>query len=184
MAIKKVLRMGHPILRLKAAPLGREEILSQETQQLFQDMLDTMKAEEGIGIAAPQIGVSKQVALIGIAKDNSRYPEAPEYDLLFVINPVIKVLDEQREGYWEGCLSVPGLRGFVERPRKIQVDFDDAEGESRSLVAEGFMATVFQHEIDHLAGTLYIDKVTDPTKLSYLEEFAEYLAPDQTQNSD
>lgn len=173
--VKKVLRMGHPLLRLKAAPFPKEEITSKETKQLFSDMMDTMKSYQGIGLAAPQIGVSKQVALIGIDKENSRYPDAPQYDLIFVINPVIKVLDEEKEGYWEGCLSIPGLRGFVERPRKIQVDFYDSEARPQTLTAEGLIATVFQHEIDHLLGTLYIDKVTDSTKLSFLEEFDEFI---------
>ena len=167
--------MGHPLLRLKAAPLSLEEILSEETKSLIQDMESTMKESEGIGIAAPQIGVSKQVALVGIEKENSRYPNIPEYNLITIINPGIKVLDKKLQGHWEGCLSVPGLRGFVERPRKVKVTFQNIKGEACSIIAEDFMAAVFQHEIDHLFGKLYVDRIKNSKKLSYIEEFEEFI---------
>ena len=175
MAVKKVLRMGHPILRSKAEVIPREELLSPEYKSLYEDMLDTMQAEDGVGIAAPQIGISKRVVLVQI--DKNVYSRVPESGLLYVINPEIEVLNDNPQGYWEGCLSVPGLRGFVERPRRIKVDFLDERGEEHSLVLKGFMATVFQHEIDHLDGILYIDRIKDTKKLGYGEEFLEFLAP-------
>ncbi len=179
MAVKKVIRMGHPVLRQTAAPLTDEEILSPETKELVQDLLDTMAAEDGIGIAAPQIGISKQVALVGVPEDSERYPDANETPLYVVINPKIKFLDETPQGFWEGCLSVPGLRGYVERPSKIQVDFKNLDGKEQSLVLEDFDATVFQHELDHLFGVLYVDRIKDSKQLMYTEEFAEFHAEEE-----
>ncbi|MBK22470.1 MAG: peptide deformylase [Halobacteriovorax sp.] len=179
MAVKKVIRMGHPVLRQTAAPLTDEEIGSPETKELVQDLLDTMAAEDGIGIAAPQIGISKQVALVGVPEDSERYPDAEETPLYVVINPKIKFLDETPQGFWEGCLSVPGLRGYVERPRKIQVDFKNLEGEEQTLVLEDFDATVFQHELDHLFGVLYVDRIKDSKQLMYTEEFVEFYAKEE-----
>jgi peptide deformylase len=178
-AVKKVVRMGHPVLRELAAPLSKDEILSEETKSLVQDMFDTMEVEEGIGIAAPQIGVSKQVALVGVPADSERYPESEETPLYVVINPTIKIIDETPQGFWEGCLSVPGLRGYVERPKKIQVDFLNLKAEKVSLVLEDFPATVFQHELDHLFGKLYVDHIKDSKELMYTEEFMEFHAPEE-----
>tara|TARA_R110002072_G_scaffold1989_2_gene16348 strand:+ start:67355 stop:67936 length:582 start_codon:yes stop_codon:yes gene_type:complete len=178
MAIKKVIRMGHPTLREVAKEMSVEEIKSDETKQLIKDMMDTMEEEQGIGIAAPQINVSKQATIIGIPNDNERYPDAPEYDLIIVFNPKVTVLDEELQGFWEGCLSVPGLRGFVKRPRKVKVNFLDIEGNPQEIIAEDFIATVFQHEIDHLFGTLYVDRVEDKM-LSYNEELEEFVEDDE-----
>ncbi len=180
MAIREVTRMGNPVLRKEAEDLSPEEITSQETKELLQDMFDTMKEEQGIGIAAPQIGVSKKVALIAVPSDSERYPESEESPVLFIFNPKITVLDEELQGFWEGCLSVPGLRGFVERPRKVQIDFLDMNAQAQSIVVEGFLATVFQHELDHLFGKLYVDRITDMSKLSYNEEYSKYVIQAET----
>lgn len=174
MAIKEVIRMGHPVLRKMAEKVNPEEIKTKEFQSLLQDMFDTMKEQQGIGIAAPQIAISKQVALIEIPKDSERYPDAEESELMVIINPVLTTLDETLQGYWEGCLSVPMLRGYVERPQKIRVDFLDLNGDEQSLEVEGFLATVFQHELDHLFGKLYIDRLTDSTKIAYQEEYLQF----------
>ena len=179
MAVKEVIKMGHPNLRKVAEKVDISSLPSQELDQLIQDLFDTMEKEEGIGIAAPQINVSQQVAIIGIPVDNPRYEdleidEIDDFEPLVVINPEIKVLDEASQGFWEGCLSVPGLRGYVERPKKIEVTFYNPEGQKMQIEAEGFMATVFQHEIDHLFGKLYVDRVTDTTKLSFIDEFQEF----------
>ena len=167
--IQKVLRMGHPLLRQKSLPLTPEEIASDETRQLLADMLETMRAHNGIGIAAPQIGILKRVALIGIEEDNPRYKGAPPYQLITVINPVIHVLGDSQQRFEERCLSVPGLSGEVERPDHIRVDYLDAEGNKQSIEAEGLPATVFQHEIDHLDGVLYVDRLVDITTLGFVE---------------
>jgi peptide deformylase len=174
MSAQKVIRMGHPTLRKMAQKVSLEEIHSAEFKILLQDLYDTMKAEGGIGIAAPQINVSKQVTLIELPKGDSRYGSLDQTPLLVIINPVIKIIVEELQGFWEGCLSVPGLRGYVERPRKVEIHYLNELGNEVHFVAEEFLATVFQHELDHLFGKLYIDRITDTTKISYAEEFSEF----------
>lgn len=180
MAIKKILKMGHPLLRQKAIELSAEEIRSPQTQELIQDLVDTMTSAEGIGIAAPQIGVGKQIAIVGFEKQNQRYPELATTPLQIIINPKIEILDPTHQGYWEGCLSVPGLRGYVERPQKIKVSFLDENQKEHRLELEGFLATVFQHEIDHLFGYLYVDKIKDIKKLSFIDEFVQFHSTSQS----
>ena len=170
MTIRKILKMGNPLLREPALPFESEEITSDETNELIQSMWDTMEEYGGIGLAAPQIGVSKQLAVIRIEEDNERYPEAEEFEEIIIFNPKITLLDETLQGFWEGCLSVPGLRGVVFRPRKVQVDFLDESANKKTLIAEDFLATVFQHELDHLFGKLFIDRIDDITTLSFEEE--------------
>lgn len=174
MTALKVIRMGHPTLRKVAARVALNEIGTDEFQNFLKDMYDTMKVEGGIGIAAPQVNVSKQVALIELPAHSERYGTLGTSPLYTIINPEIKIADPTPQGFWEGCLSVPGLRGFVERPRAVQIDYIDEFGEPQRIVAEDFLATVFQHELDHLFGKLYIDSITDMTKFSYMEEFAEF----------
>ena len=166
--------MGHPTLRELAKPMSKEEILSDETKELLQDMIDTMEAEGGIGIAAPQIGISKQVTLIAIDSEQTRYEEAESTPLLVIFNPVITTINEELQGFWEGCLSVPGLRGYVQRPKQVRIEYLDQHAKPQVIEPEGFLATVFQHELDHLFGALYIDKISDISKLSYIEEFEQF----------
>lgn len=180
MAIRKVARMGNPVLRRVARALSVEEIRSDETKRLVQDLLETMEEYGGIGIAAPQVHESVQVAIIGFESDSSRYPGMGEQPLLVLFNPRITVLDPTEQGFWEGCLSVPELRGLVYRPRKIRVDFQDFHGKAQSLEAEGFLATVFQHELDHLAGVLFVDRIRNEpgkTPLAFTDEYQRYLVP-------
>ena len=174
MAIRKIIRMGHPLLRKEAKKVPIKNIKSPEITALIKDMRDTMKNADGIGLAAPQIGISLQLAIIEIPEDSPRYPGAKKSDHLVIFNPKITILDKKTQGYWEGCLSLPGLRGFVERPRKIRVNFLNEKAEEISLELEGFLSTVFQHEIDHLFGKLYVDRITDTTKLSFNEENETY----------
>jgi peptide deformylase len=174
MAIKTIIKMGHPTLKKVADLITQEEFNSPELKILIADLHETMKAEKGIGIAAPQIAVSKQIALIELPEDNERYGLLIQTPLLIIINPVVTIIDPTLQGYWEGCLSVPGLKGHVERPKKIQVDYFDESGKFKTIIAEGFLATVFQHELDHLFGFLYIERMGDMTKLAYLEEFKEF----------
>lgn len=174
MSIKNLTRMGNPILRLVAEPLSGSEIQSIETKDLINDLIENMHHYGGVGIAAPQIGISKAIAILEIKNTNPRYEIQEDTPLTVVINPKITILDQTLQGYWEGCLSVPGLRGYVERPRKIQVDYVDTENCQQQIIAEGFLATVLQHELDHLIGKIYIDRMTDKTKLAYLEEFEQF----------
>ena len=162
--------MGNPLLREQAILFEPEEISSVETQELLKDMWETMDEYGGVGLAAPQIGVSKQLAVIRIEEDNERYPEAEKTEEIVIFNPTITYLDETLQSFWEGCLSVPGLRGIVFRPRKVQLDFLDESATKKTLIAKDFLATVFQHELDHLSGKLFIDRVDDITTLSFEDE--------------
>ena len=178
MAIRKVVRMGHPILRQTARDLTQEEIQSPWFKALIQDMIETMHDYGGIGLAAPQIAESVQVAIIDYSDEEDSESTAVPFTI--VVNPKVKFLTEESQKFWEGCLSVPDLRGLVERPKKIQVDYLDIKGKPQSIVVEGFTATVFQHELDHLQGVLYVDRVkTEPgkTSLAFTEEYQRYLAP-------
>ena len=125
MSARPILKMGNPILRNVAEDFSREEILSQETKILLEDMWDSLAAAGGIGLAAPQIGVSKQLAIIKLSEVSDRYPDMEDSEAFVVFNPKLSVVDDNEQGFWEGCLSVPGLRGFVERPRSVRIDFLD-----------------------------------------------------------
>lgn len=177
MAIRKIVRMGHPLLRQVARPLTEAEIRSDATARLIDDMIDTLHDYGGIGLAAPQVAESVRLAIVEIEGDGSRYGDIPTIPLTVFVNPEITVVDPAAKGYWEGCLSVPGLRGFVERPQHVRVAYLDQNGHRQTLELEGFLATVFQHEFDHLDGRLYIDRMTDSRLLAFEEEFVRYLAP-------
>lgn len=191
MSIRKVARMGHPILREKAKKIDPKDIASPEIQNLIQDMIDTMEEYGGIGIAGPQVHEGKSIAIIRMETDsekydasvninaNSRFKDSNGEPIAVFINPTIKVIDDKRQNFWEGCLSVPGLRGLVGRPRKVSVDYLDENGKSQKITVEDFAATVVQHELDHLQGKLYVDRVEDKTKLVFEEEYAKYHASDE-----
>lgn len=172
--IQPICRMGNPILRKKAQIVAKDFLLSDDFSQLIRDLYESMQHYGGIGIAAPQVGLDYQVALIELIGLN-RYNEEINLPLTAFINPRIEFLTDELQGFWEGCLSVPGLRGFVERPRKIKVSYLNELGKTQELVAEGFLATVLQHELDHLDGVLYVDRVKDPHLLSYQEEFEQFI---------
>lgn len=188
MTIRKVARLGHPVLRQKAKKIPLEKITSSEIKKLIKDMIETMQEYEGIGLAAPQVHESVQLALIGLdaieteGRRNSSKSKKPRYTVF--INPQIKVLEEKVIGFWEGCLSVPGLRGYVERPSKIQVDFYDEKGKKQRIIAEGFIAIVIQHELDHLQGKLYIDRMKDLTLLAFNEEADRFHQQDDHEDLD
>ena len=196
MAIRKVARMGHPVLRQVARQLSKKEILSEDTRLLVRDLIETMEEYGGIGIAAPQVHEALAVAIIDFQEGHPRYKnettenkaeenEAEENEnepvpLTVVINPKITVLDETAQSYWEGCLSVPEIRGLVKRPRKVRIDFLDLEAKSQSITAEGFLATVFQHELDHLFGTLFVDRIEyapGKSPIAFTDEYSKYLTP-------
>ena len=170
MSVKEILKMGNPLLREVAEDFSVEEIKNSETQLLLEDMWHSLAAAGGIGLAAPQIGISKQLAVIKLTEESDRYLDMEDSEAFIIFNPKITVLDKTEQGFWEGCLSVPGLRGFVERPRKIRVDFLDENAKPRSIEVEDFLATVFQHELDHLVGKLYVDRIKDITTLMFEDE--------------
>src|SRR5690606_16193104 len=138
-----------------------DELGSERLRALVADMVDTLHDYGGIGLAAPQIGESLRLALIEIPDGLTRYTETNAMPLTVFVNPTIEVVDPAAAGFWEGCLSVPGLRGFVERPQHVRVRYTDLQGDTHALELEGFLATVFQHEFDHLDGVLYIDRIKD-----------------------
>ena len=170
MSAKEILRMGNPLLRKEAEDFTIEEIKSPETKLLLEDMWDSLEVAGGIGLAAPQIGILKKLAVIKLSEESDRYPDMEDSEPYVIFNPKVSVVDETEQGFWEGCLSVPGLRGFVERPRSIRVDYLDENAESRSIEAEDFLATVFQHELDHLVGKLYVDRMKDIKTLMFEDE--------------
>jgi peptide deformylase len=172
--IHPLLRMGHPLLRQRARLLTEADLRTPALAQLVDDMRECMKHYGGIGLAAPQIGQPLQLAVIELEGGKNRYGSELGLPYTVFINPEIEVLDPAEQGFWEGCLSVPGLRGFVERPRKVRVRYLDVTGAAQELVAEDFLATVVQHELDHLTGHLYVDRIKDTRLLSFQEEFAQF----------
>lgn len=175
MAVRKIIRMGHPTLRQTARPLSDAEIRSDATRHLIGDMVETLHDYGGIGLAAPQIDESIRLAIIEIPGGPSRYGDIQAMPLTVFANPKIEILDPAPAGYWEGCLSVPGLRGFVERPQHVRITYQDLAAKRHQVELKGFLATVFQHEFDHLDGRLYIDLIKDPARLAFEEEYLRYL---------
>jgi len=167
MAVREVLRMGHPVLREKAKPV--EAFGTPELRALFEDMKETMAAKNGAGLAAPQIGVSQRIVIFGV-DNNPRYPDAEEVPFTVLVNPQITLLTRDVEEGWEGCLSVPGMRGVVARYTKLRYTGTDEEGNPIDRVAEGFHARVVQHECDHLDGILYPQRMTDMSRFGFIEE--------------
>lgn len=172
--IRPLSRMGNPILRKLAENVKSEDIKTKQFGQLLEDLKDSMLHYGGIGIAAPQIGVSLAVCVIELQGSN-RYGQESNLPFTVFINPKIEILAPEETGYWEGCLSVPGLRGFVERPQHIKVHFLNEMGEAQTLEAKGFLATVIQHELDHLFGKLYVDHIKDLSLLMYQEEYDQFI---------
>ena len=170
MAILKVARLGHPVLRQPAAPVTVEEIRSPEIQRLIDDMVETMHEYNGAGLAGNQVHVPKQICVIEVT-GNPRYPEAPAIPLTVLINPTVTpVTDEMEEG-WEGCLSVPDMRGMVPRFGAVRLEALDRHGDRVDVIAKEFFARVIQHETDHLHGIVYLDRMRDLSTLTHLAEW-------------
>ena len=167
MTIHTILKMGDPRLLRHAQSVTRFD--TPELHQLVADLQDTMVAANGAGLAAPQIGVDLQVVLFGSGAPNPRYPDAPVVPRTVLVNPVITPLGDEEEEGWEGCLSVPGLRGVVPRWRRIRYQGFDERGQTIDREAEGFHARVVQHECDHLWGKLYPMRVRDFTRFGFTE---------------
>jgi len=168
MTVRSILKMGEPLLLQEAALVPVEKISSPEIQNIIQDMLDTMKAANGAGLAAPQIGIPLQIVVFGF-ESNSRYPNEAPIPQTILINPTITPLENTQEDGWEGCLSVPGLRGLVPRYTSIRYQGYDEKGEIIDRIVKGFHARVVQHECDHLAGKLYPTRIKDMTKFGFTE---------------
>ncbi len=167
MAARSVLRMGENSLFERSDEV--QDFATVKLDSLIQDMWDTMAAEEGAGLAAPQIGVNLRVVIFGY-ETNSRYPDAPAIDETVLINPIITALDDQIEEGWEGCLSVPGMRGLVPRYASIRYSGYDQAGHPIEREAQGFHARVVQHECDHLEGILYPQRIRDMRYFGFCQE--------------
>jgi len=173
MAILKVTRLGHPVLRQVAEFVAPETIAQPKFQQFIDDMIETMHEYEGVGLAAPQVHVSQQVAVLEVAK-HPRYPDAPSVPLTVLINPQVTVVAETTVDGWEGCLSIPDLRGVVPRYSELRVEALDRHGKPLDFIAKDFHARVVQHEYDHLQGKVYLDRMPSLDTLTHLTEWQRY----------
>ena len=185
MSILKVAHMGHPVLRARAKPLDPADIKSPRIQQLIDDMFETMLEYQGVGLAAPQIHESLRLFVAGLApgadddeeEENEEDEAADEEDrvpLMALINPEISIVGDDTADEWEGCLSIPDIRGRVTRAREIKVKAYDRRGRKIEINARGFTARVIQHETDHLDGVLFFDRMESLETLTFLEEFSRY----------
>ena len=173
MAVRRVLRMGEPLLRQVAAPVTR---FDAELAALLTDMDDTMRSQSGAGLAAPQIGVGLRVVIFEL-KDNPRYPHLTPVPYTVLVNPELTPLDTEQDEGWEGCLSVPGMRGLVPRYRRLRYRGFDAAGAPIDRTVEGFHARVVQHEVDHLDGILFPQRVRDLRNFGFEDALAAQMTP-------
>jgi peptide deformylase len=169
--VREILHIGHPVLRERAGPLAPGEVAAAGTQRLIDDLVDTMRAADGAGLAANQVGEAVQVCVAEVRPGNPRYPYKPAIPLTVLVNPVVEALTPETFANYEGCLSVPGLRGVVERAVELRVRALDRQGGPLDFVVRGLSAGTFQHETDHLQGRLFVDRVADTRTLCTWDEF-------------
>ncbi|HET6465487.1 MAG TPA: peptide deformylase [Nitrospiria bacterium] len=183
MSILKTSKLGNPILRQIAKEVPLSELKSPSIQKLIDDMIETMHEYDGVGLAAPQVHESKQIAVIEV-HNSKRYPWAPDVPLLVLVNPVFLSKSEETVEGWEGCLSVESFRGKVPRSKKVSVRFLDRNGKEQKLEAEGFPAVVIQHELDHLAGKVFLDRMRDLSTLAHLKEYERFWMKPQDEEAE
>ena len=172
--ILKVARIGHPVLRSAARDVPEEVLASPDFQHLVNDMVDTMHEYDGVGLAGPQVHVGLRVAVLEVPASDERAREA--VPLTVLVNPVVTPLGEDKEQAWEGCLSIPELRGVVPRWKRLRLEALDRKGQPYTMEVEGFLARVIQHECDHLEGGVYLDRMDGLRSLSFLREFERFVA--------
>jgi peptide deformylase len=168
-SILKVARIGHPVVRSAARPVPEAEIRSPEIQRLIDDMIITMHEYDGVGLAAPQVHVGLRVAVIEVPASDERSRDA--VPLTVLVNPTVTPIGTEKVVGWEGCLSIPDLRGPVPRWQRVRLEACDREGQPYTVEASNFYARVIQHECDHLEGSVYLDRMEDMRHLSFLREF-------------
>ncbi len=173
MPVRDILHVGNPLLRERSREVMRDELASAEMQQLIDDLIDTMHAANGAGIAAPQVGELVRIATIEVT-DNPRYPYKPRIPLTILVNPIIEPLDDELVEVNEGCLSVPNMRGNVMRYVNVRVRWMDRDGVEYDEIRRGLTAGTFQHECDHLDGLLFLDRVHDTRSLTTWEQFERF----------
>ena len=172
--ILKVARIGFPSLRAASQPVPVEAIKTHDFQKLIDDMVETMHEYSGVGLAAPQVHLPIQLAVLEV-ENHPRYPEMPHVPLTVLINPVVTILDQEKVDDWEGCLSIPDLRGRVPRYKHLRVAALDREATPIEIVATDFHARVIQHETDHLKGEVYLDRMPDLKSLGFLQELQRFV---------
>ena len=170
MAIRKIAQIGHPVLRQRAREVTREELATPAMQQFIDDLVDTMRDADGAGLAAIQIYEPVRIAAVEV-RNNPRYPYKPQIPLTILVNPVLTPVGDEVFDNYEGCLSVPNLRGMVSRAVHVRVQAWDRDGREIDEVVHGLKAGTYQHEVDHLDGRIFVDRVTDPTTLTTWTEF-------------
>ena len=178
MSILKVARLGHPVLRTPARKLDRPEIVSSAVQQLIDDMFATMREYQGIGLAAPQVHEGVRLFVAGVDDPDVGVPP------VVMVNPEFEPLSQATEDDWEGCLSIPDIRGKVPRSVDIRVRSLDRDGRPQSMTASGFAARVIQHETDHLDGVLFLDRMTSLQSLTFLTEYDRYWTEAEADTGD
>jgi peptide deformylase len=171
---REIVEIGNPVLRERAREVTPEELRTDAVQSLIDDMIETMRGANGAGLAANQVGETLRVAVVEVRPGNPRYPYKPPIPLTVIVNPVIDPLDDDVEQINEGCLSVPDLRGEVPRYVSIRLRYLDREGVEHEEVRRGLTAGTFQHELDHLDGILFVDRVEDPRTLTTWDEFERF----------
>jgi peptide deformylase len=174
MSILKVARMGHPVLRERARPMSKSDLRDPLTQKLIDDMIDTMHEYHGVGLAAPQVHEGLRLFVALLDED-----PGPKSEATVVVNPEIAAAGASKEEGWEGCLSIPDIRGMVPRFTDITVAALDRDGKAIELRLKNFAARVAQHETDHLDGVLFFDRMTSMQSLTYLDEYSRYHAKDE-----
>ena len=177
MSILKVARIAHPVLRSPAKPVRKEAFKDRLFQKLVDDMRETMYEYEGVGLAAPQVHEGLRLAVIEVPGSDER--ARAEVPFMVLVNPVVTPLDDERENGWEGCLSIPDLRGVVPRLKRLKLDAQDRDGKPYSLEAQDFFARVIQHECDHLDGNVYLDRMADMRSLTFIKEFEDHVHKDE-----
>jgi peptide deformylase len=174
MAILKVARIGHPVVRTMASPVAPEVLATPAMQRFIDDMRQTMYEYDGVGLAAPQVHESLRLAVLEVPASDERATGGVPFTV--IVNPVLTPLGEETLPGWEGCLSIPDLRGSVPRFARVRLEALDREGRPLVLEAEGFHARVLQHECDHLDGRVYLDRMSDMRSLTFLKEFQDHVA--------
>jgi peptide deformylase len=170
MTLRKIAQIGHPVLRDRARAITREELVSPQMQDFIDDLIETMRDANGAGLAATQVYMPVRIFAVEV-KDNPRYPYKPQIPLTVLVNPELTPRDEETFENYEGCLSVPNLRGVVRRHVNMRVTALDRHGNAIDRETHGLEAATFQHELDHLDGVLFVDRVEDPTTFSTWAEF-------------
>ena len=174
MSVRPIATIGHPVLRERAREVTEEDLRSPDVQRLIDDMIETMRDASGAGLAANQVHETLRIAVIEVREGNPRYPYKPPIPLTVLVNPVIEQVGDATIEINEGCLSVPGLRGTLDRYEAVRVRYRDREGDEHEDVRRGLTAGTFQHEVDHLDGVLFLDRVRDPATFSTWEQFDEH----------